>query len=154
MTFSSIYIIAKVTFAGNEHRSWINIIVKKQVFKDKLPFENKYLHQTISSSHGRIRTMPDATDQVLVFSRQNHVKLSMIGISHQKFRIIKKLKSNKMTHQFFNLLLKWSVTLLNIPGSLDSVVSLQGDSYQLKTYLRNKQTMSRIKSVLDSRQLK
>ena len=103
MTFSSTNdIITKVTFAGNEHRSWINIIVKQQIFKDKLPFENKYLHQTISSSHGRISTMKDATDQVLVFSRQNHVNLFMIGTSHQKFRIIKKLKSNKMTHQFLN----------------------------------------------------
>ena len=40
MTFSSSNdIITIVTFAGNEHRSWINIIVKKQIFKDKLPFK-------------------------------------------------------------------------------------------------------------------
>ena len=133
--FSTHHITPKITFSINEHRSWIDIIVKNEhLFKDMFQFQNNYLHQVISGSHERITTMPDATDQVLVFSRKKHIKLFMTGTSHKKFRIIKNIKSNKMTHQFFNLLLMWS--LLAIPGSLDSVVSLQGDSYQLKTYLK------------------
>ena len=140
MKFSStniIHIIPKVTFSTNEHRSWIDIIVKNEhLFKDMFQFQNSYLHQVISSSHGRITTMPNATDQVLVFSRQDHVNLSITGTSHQKFRIIKNIRSNKMTHQFFSLLLKWFIVLVTTSGSLDSVVSLQGDSYQFKTYLK------------------
>ena len=127
------HIIPKVTFSTNKHRSWIDIIVKNEhLFKDMFKFQNNYLHQVISSSHGRITTMPDVIDQVLVFRRQNPVNLLMT--SHQKFRIIKNIRSNKITHQFFNLLLKWFIILLPVSGLLDSVVSLQGDSYQFNTY--------------------
>ena len=103
-----------IIYSGNDHRSWINIVVSySEVFKDTSLFDNKYLIQTISESqikaysdHAAINTMPDVTDQVLVFNmgdsptsnRQNRLLLRIEGRSYQSFKVIKEILDNKYTY--------------------------------------------------------
>ena len=141
--------LINIIYSGNNHRSWIDIVVSyNKIFKDMSLFDTKYLLQTISESqikanslHAVINTIPDVTDQLLVFNmgdsstinRQNEILLRIVGRSYQSFKMIKEILDKEFTYNNLNLMLRWDVVLQAIPGSWDSV-SLQGHSQQIKIY--------------------
>ena len=136
-----------IIYSGNDHRSWIDIVVSyEEIIKDILLFNNKYLFQTISGSqiketslYAIINTMPEITDQVLVFNvgnsstsnKQMRMLLRIGGRSYQSCKMIKKILDNEFTYTDLNLMLRWDVVLQAIPDMWNSV-SLQGHSQQIK----------------------
>ena len=127
-----------IIYSGNDHRSWIDIImIYNEIYKDMSLFDSKYLIQTISESqikahsqHAAINTMPDVTDQMLVFNMGDSPTSNR---QNRSFKMIKEILDNKCTYKDLNLMLRWDVVLQAIPNSWNSV-SLQGHSQQIKIY--------------------
>ena len=148
----------KVRYYGNDHRSWIDIIVLyKKMISDMSFYDQHYFHQhyfgqtfieSIAALSTTINTTPNVTDQVLVFSLndlyfRNRKKNVHFLIHGKSYKTNYKRFSNSPT----NLMLSWEVQFQPIPNSPESLVSLQGESYQLKTYLycNAKETCPKVK---------
>ena len=126
----------KVRYCGNDHRSWIDIIV---LYKEMSIHDEYYFHQSFSETTAlstTINTTPDVKDQVLVFSvgdshsrnREKNLYFLIHGKSYQIFELTSRSAP-------INLMLSWVVQFQPIPSALESLLSLQGESYQLKTNL-------------------
>ena len=98
-TFSTSYQTSPaitVIYSGNDHRSWIDVIISySEIFKNisKSLFDKKYHYQTITKSTKVINTIPNATDQVVVFDFSNNRLnyISFHGKSHKTFKMITKI---------------------------------------------------------------
>ena len=124
-------------FTGNEHRSWIDITITSRP-------RTVHKHQTINfpfdpEQQTVISTVPNITDQVLVFNLSNlsgrfgekNVQLWMHGKSHKTFKMTKTIQDRKILFSVMKLKLKWLVTWQQ-STSHGSLLSLQGASYQLR----------------------
>ena len=133
----------KVRYCVNDHRSWIDIIVLyKEMISDMSLYDQHYFHQQNFHHTSRkpalstaINTTPNVTDQVLVFSLNDSYFMSR----RKNFHFLIHGKSYKINYKRFsnsptNLMLSWEVQFQPIPNSPESLVSLQGESYQLHTY--------------------
>ena len=131
-----------VIYSGNDHRTWIDVIISyNEMFKNKSKslIDNKYHYQFITKSTKVINTIPNATDQVVVFDFSNRYQLndiSLNGKSHKTFKMIKNINNHKRIYSIFNLLLRWGLNLHAIPGSLNPLMAFQGESLQLDPSLK------------------
>ena len=129
-----------VIYSGNDHRSWIDVIISyNEIFRNKSKslFDNKYHYQSITKSTTVINTIPNATDQVVVFDFGNILKdIIFYGKSYKTFKMIKNINNHKRVYSNFNLLLMWGLHIQAIiPGSFN-LVAFQGESLQLDPYLK------------------
>ena len=141
----------KVVFYGNDHRSWIDIVVSyNEIFRDLSSFDIKYLHKIIQHSNSLdsnylVNTLPNVKDQVLVFIRDNPTNnmwengtldMTIRGNSYKIYRFFPKntaeLKRLAYAFVMMNLILRWNVKLQIVPG-LQYSMSLQGSFHQLQT---------------------
>ena len=138
----------KVKYCGNDHRSWIDIVVLHNEISGDVSL---YFHQTLSVSENsylistlstNINTIPNVKDQVLVFSLgdsytrtgwKHHFLIH--GKSYKKFQLIKKINDREGRFVPINFKLNWNVQFQPIPSSLESLLSLQGESYELGVYI-------------------
>ena len=126
-----------VIYSGYDHRSWIDVMISyNEIFRDKAKsiFDKNYHHQTITKSTTVIKTIPNATDQVVVFSFSNSVNdviLSIHGKSYKTFKMIKNINIHNQVYSTFNLLLRWSLLLQSIIPGFNPLVALQGKFLQL-----------------------
>ena len=147
-SFSGTYLTiptTKVMFSGNEHRSWIDITISSQTLHTLRNPHQRFRHSLGLEQYAIINTVPNVTDQVLVFNlgdtsnslQEDNMRLTIEGKSHQKFRMVKTIHDNHIRYANFNLMLKWLVVFTKFSAS-DTLLSLQGESYQLKTHLHCK----------------
>ena len=151
MNFSTSYTSSpnlKVSFSGNDYRSWIDIVVLyHKVVKDIYSlFDVKYLLRTIhlsndSGTHSIMNTLPNGGDQVLVFiadNPNNHAwkPLDMI-ITGKSYQTYEPLGDTEDFFAKIKLILWWNAQLQIVSG-LHSYISLQGESHQLEVYFTQK----------------
>ena len=135
----------KIIFTGYDHRSWIDIFIAHQeIFKDISSFDMKYLHKTIHLSNSLeansiMNYKPNSSDQLLVFipdysnySNRHVWKTLDMTITGNSYKILR-----SQFNYIFKQILQWSAQLKIVSG-LQFLLSLQGESYQLKTYIAPK----------------
>ena len=151
MNFSTSYSSSpnlKVSFSGNDYRSWIDIVVLyHKVVKDiSSLFDIEYLHRTIhlsndSGTYSIMNTLPNGGDQVLVFIADNPINhawkpLDMI-ITGRSYQIYEPLDHTVHFNGKPKLILWWNAQLQIVSG-LHSYISLHGESHQLEVYFTHK----------------
>ena len=135
-----------VIYSGNDHRSWIDVIISyNEIFRNKSKslFDDKYHYQTVTKSTTVINTIPNATDQVVVFDFGGILSdIIFHGKSHKIFKMNKNINNHKRVYSNFHLMLRWGLHLQAIiPGSFN-LVAFQGESLQLDPYLKCKASKS------------
>ena len=125
----------KVICSGNDHRSWIDIIVSyKEILKDKSIFGKKYHHQYISKPLTKIEMISKTKDQVIAFNFGHKLnEIFIFGKSHKQFRIN---HYRIQVYSSFILLLKWAVQIQTIERFLPRQVALQGEIFELEIVLK------------------